>query len=357
MVAHQSIPRVLAALATVIALAASPSAALAAIGDVPPPVTLPVYTPTTDATTFRVLELERTITDLQAEQAAIETRIQVTSAFIVQQTSELDRAERELKKAQTAFNDRAVAMYKFTGYDELAILLSASSWQDLVTRVAVISHILDVDRRALEEASVIASQARWQAGALDGLHSQDAELRSLLEQRVRLIATARTEQDPLITALPPAGVSALATMREEDALRRKRWLDSSVPLATTINKVAAKVLPYTTRTYLVSQYRPRTFTTMALSYSAVCAAYGPGFDGKVTASGQRYNGNDFTCASRTHALGTWLALTRNDKRIVALVTDRGPYVAGRDLELSRAAAEALGVTGVDTVQVEVVLRK
>lgn len=354
--ARQTISRALLALATAVALAASPSAALAAIGDVPPPVTLPVYTPTTDATTFRVLELERTITDLQAEQTAIETRIQVTSASIVQQTSDLDRAERELKKAQSAFNDRAVAMYKFTGYDELGILLSASSWQDLVTRVALISHILDVDRRALEEASVVASQARWQASALDGLHAQDTELRSLLEQRVRLIATARTEQDALITDLPPDGVAALATMRDDEALRRKRWLDSSVPLATPIRKVTAKVLPYTTRTYQVSQYHPRTFTTMALSYSAVCAAYGPGFDGKTMASGQRYNGNDFTCASRTHALGTWLALTRNDRRIVALVTDRGPYVAGRDLELSRAAAEALGMAGVEAVQVEVVTR-
>jgi len=357
MLTKATIRRASAALAVSLLLGGVPLVASAAIGQVPPPVSAPVVEPSLDETTFRVLELERTVTDLQAEQTALESRLQVTGAIIFEQQTELDRAERELRGAQAVFNERAVAMYKFTGYDELALLLSASSWQDLVTRVTVIGHIMDVDRRALEEASVIEAQARFQASALGRLRAQDTELRSLLDQRVRLISTARAEQDPLVSSLPAAGATALATAREDAALRRKRWLDSSVPLGTPIRKQKAKVLSYATRTYLVSQYHPTSFQTSGVSYAEVCSAYEPGFDGKTTASGQVFNGEDFTCASRTHPLGTWLALTRGEVRILAVVTDRGPYVAGRDLELSPAAAEALGVVGVESVQVEVVTPK
>jgi rare lipoprotein A len=113
------------------------------------------------------------------------------------------------------------------------------------------------------------------------------------------------------------------------------------------------VLPYP-YTYLVSAFHPRSFRTTGITYSAVCSWYGPGFNGKPTASGQVYNQDDFTCASRTLAFGTWLALSRDGKRIVVVVTDRGPYVSGRDLDLSKAAADALGFSGVESVQVEVV---
>jgi len=61
-----------------------------------------------------------------------------------------------------------------------------------------------------------------------------------------------------------------------------------------------------------------------------------------------------TCASRTLPFGTVLALTRGSRRVIVYVNDRGPYIAGRDLDLSKAAAAALGFSGVATVQVEVV---
>ena len=53
-------------------------------------------------------------------------------------------------------------------------------------------------------------------------------------------------------------------------------------------------------------------------------------------------------------MGTWLALTRSDKRIIVVVTDRGPYTEGQDLQLSRAAAQALDIADTEAVRVEVV---
>jgi rare lipoprotein A len=152
--------------------------------------------------------------------------------------------------------------------------------------------------------------------------------------------------------LPPAQliVGARQTLQ---AKVRKAWQDSSIPLGTQIRAVGGTVLPGTDA-YLVSELHTRAFRSTGIIYSALGSSYGPGFNGKATASGQLYNQDDFTCASRTLAFGTWLALSRSGRRIVVVVTDRGPFVAGRDLDLSSAAAAALGVSGVESLQVEVV---
>lgn len=347
--------RVLTAVGLAAMLSASP-ASVAALVAFPAPLPAPVYDATIDEPTRRALELEQTIVDLSAEKTAIDTRIQVTSERVVEQSAALDRAKKELAAVQSTFNERAVAMYKFTGYDEIAILLSADSWQDLVTRAAVISHILDVDRRALEEAAVVAAQSQFQASALDDLRAQDVSLRQLQEQRTRLVDLALLEQREIVAALLPEAQLIVTTRQALHAEARKEWQDSSVPLGTRIRAVSGKVLPRTDP-YLVSELHPRAFRSTGITYSALGSSYGPGFNGKPTASGQLYNQDDFTCASRTLAFGTWLALSRAGKQVVAVVTDRGPFVAGRDLDLSSAVATALGISGVESLQVEIVTPK
>jgi rare lipoprotein A len=341
------------AFAAILVTAGAPAAAAVQLPSPLPPL---VYDLTVSDATRRALELERTIADMQAEQTAIETRMKVTTDQIVAQSAALERAKAELKAAQDTFNERAVWMYKFTGYDELALLLDASSWQDLVSRTAVLASILEVDRRALAEASVLEAQAAFEASQLEVLRAQDADLRLLLEQRVELGKSALAEQQQLIEGLDPAGLALVTTQQAAEAKTREAWRKSSIPAGTRIRLVKGTVSPYP-YSYLVSEFHPRSFATTGITYTAVCSWYGPGFNGRPTASGQLYNQDDFTCASRTLAFGTWLALTRDGKRIVVVVTDRGPYVSGRDLDLSMAAAEALGITGVGTVQVEVVTPK
>ena len=82
--------------------------------------------------------------------------------------------------------------------------------------------------------------------------------------------------------------------------------------------------------------------------------YGPGFNGRPTASGAIYDQEAWTVASRDLPLGTLLVVSRGDRRVLLLVNDRGPYVDGRVLDLSAAAARALGVGGVAPVSAEVV---
>src|SRR5512132_4451234 len=84
--------------------------------------------------------------------------------------------------------------------------------------------------------------------------------------------------------------------------------------------------------------------------------YGPGFNGRTTASGQRFDQHELTAAHKKLPLGTKATVTnlRNGKTVEVEINDRGPYARGRILDLSKAAAERLDMdSGTTPVRVEV----
>ncbi len=83
--------------------------------------------------------------------------------------------------------------------------------------------------------------------------------------------------------------------------------------------------------------------------------YGPGFHGRRTASGDRFDQNALTAAHRQLPLGTRVTVTNleNGRSVRVAINDRGPYVDGRVLDLSRAAAHRLGMIGDGVVRVRI----
>ena len=67
--------------------------------------------------------------------------------------------------------------------------------------------------------------------------------------------------------------------------------------------------------------------------------------GSKTASGQRFNQNAMTAAHRSLPFGTKLRVTHRGQSVVVTVNDRGPFIKGRVLDLSKGAARAIGLTG------------
>ena len=91
----------------------------------------------------------------------------------------------------------------------------------------------------------------------------------------------------------------------------------------------------------------------------MASVYSKDFDGKRTASGERYDSRALTAAHRTLPLGTQIRVTNldNGKSVRVRVNDRGPHVRGRIVDLSSSAAAALGFsTGVARVRIEVLGR-
>ncbi len=89
------------------------------------------------------------------------------------------------------------------------------------------------------------------------------------------------------------------------------------------------------------------------SFSGVASFYG-NESGSQTASGQRFNQNAMTCAHRSLPFGTKLRVSHGGRSVVVTVNDRGPFVRGRVLDLSTAAARALGIEGLGQVTAEIV---
>jgi peptidoglycan lytic transglycosylase len=82
--------------------------------------------------------------------------------------------------------------------------------------------------------------------------------------------------------------------------------------------------------------------------------YGGHFQGRTTAAGETYDMNDLTCAHPTLPMGTWLRVTNmhNRKTTYVRVNDRGPVVDGRIIDLSYAAANVIGLSGIGRVKLE-----
>jgi rare lipoprotein A len=93
----------------------------------------------------------------------------------------------------------------------------------------------------------------------------------------------------------------------------------------------------------------------ALAYQANGQAswYGPGFDGRRTASGERFSRHAYTAAHKTLPLNSRVRVTNltNRESVVVKINDRGPFVRGRLIDLSQAAARAIGLRGVSRVAI------
>jgi rare lipoprotein A len=95
------------------------------------------------------------------------------------------------------------------------------------------------------------------------------------------------------------------------------------------------------------------FAGGAQAESGIASVYGlrDGYAGKKTASGERMNPAALTAAHRSLPFGTHVRVTnrKNGRSVVVRISDRGPFVRGRVIDLSPAAASAIGVAGLAPV--------
>jgi len=93
--------------------------------------------------------------------------------------------------------------------------------------------------------------------------------------------------------------------------------------------------------------------TGALIGSGKASYYGNQHHNKLTASGERFDQNGLTAAHRTLPFGTRVRVTntRNGQSVVVRINDRGPFVRGRIIDLSKAAFERIASTRAGVIRV------
>lgn len=286
-------------------------------------------------------KLERDVAALDESRARLAKKIAESSAEIGVLEAGVNEAEGRYQESLDRYVDRAIAAYKAGPAEDLALLLSTTTIDDFFTMV-------EVQRRAAAQDQESLAQLRSSKEAAERVQTEIDERKQTLLQRsarVEVIAEqieVRLEQRSVVLAELTDEVSRLEAQARAAAAEAARpdvaFLDLLQPSGPAPGI-------------------PDGFVGTGVTFEGIASWYGPGFEGNPTASGDIFDSSLFTAASRDLPLGTWLYVTRGGRGVVVLVNDRGPYIDDRVLDLSRAAAEALGIGGLGWIEAELLIKK
>lgn len=302
----------------------------------------------------RVKDLEQRLSALMVQLTSAESELVSTASRVGISQLELLEAEEKLADAQQTFARRARHAYMRGGSRGIAVLLRSRTFLQLLTSSRILGASLSADteaQRALMAARDELARER---------ETVDAEKQTLL-QGTRRLAVLRTD---IRAAVQSAQTVLSSAQTELDRMLAERRRASAASPAVEARRSARQVVLDQKLAELLAWYLPgkgvEPFMPPKLKGTGIITTglsswYGPGFDGRRSSSGATYRMNQLTAASLFLPFGTLLKVTFKNKAVVVVITDRGPYVTGRVLDLSWGAAEALGLGGVKEITMEIVL--
>jgi peptidoglycan hydrolase CwlO-like protein len=312
-----------------------------------------------DAAEGRVHRLTKEIDRLSVRYRRIEAEAQETAGRLVDAYRREMAVQSELEAARGVLEERASAAYRAGPGAILAaymqVITQAGTFADLHSADLLIQHVLEADvDRALDVL-----QDRTQARS--ARRGVERERERLLRREVQL-ATLRAALD---TKLGQAeAIARAAGLQVEELERQERRLLAASrrdqdrqqqalvgDLDADLKALLALLGPDGGRGCAI----PPALSLTGQSFSGLASWYGWDFAGNHTASGAIYDPRLFTAAHKTLPLNSFVRVRRGDRCAVVLVNDRGPYIDGRVIDLSMAAAEYLGV-GVTHVEVDILSR-
>lgn len=323
-----------AASATALALAS----ALAISGSQAAAQSLPKLQQHAQTIADEVTVLERELEVLRTREAELADRIDLKTRELGVLELERRAAEDVYTDAMTRFVDRAVEVYKMGPTTRLSLLLSTDSIADLMTAAEITSTIARADSSSLDELLASVKEARRAQRVVDARKQELMEAKREAEAVVADIRSTLEKRRGVLAALN-VEIAAL----EEEA-RAEAALAAAQPnaLANVLGGPSAGI--------------PAGYASTGVAFEGVASWYGPGFEGNTTANGEIFDSSLFTAASKELAFGTLLFVEFNGRGVVVRINDRGPYVDDRILDLSRAAAESIGLSGIGWIRATILVK-
>ncbi len=197
----------------------------------------------------------------------------------------------------------------------------------------------------------------WKSGGNVGVN--EAENKSSdAQQKPRDRYTIKVDREELVEIDSSTRLATSTNNRAKDALQAANRLRKLIGNASPLGEIAD--LPGRFSVPIPKLPKQISIGPVVISLKGVASWYGYDGSGNETAAGERYNPEGMTAAHRSLPLGTKVRVTNthNGRSVVVRINDRGPYVRGRIIDLSAAAARILGMmsSGVAPVQIDVLGR-
>ncbi|MEX2588514.1 MAG: RlpA-like double-psi beta-barrel domain-containing protein [Actinomycetota bacterium] len=300
----------------------------------------------------RIYSVGNTIAQDEAEVATLRERINLAEGHVAE-------LESQMTQVRKASNDRARRMYMNGPANILSVLFNATSFGDLPRVRVFFESLAEEDGATIIEANrlkedleiekaELAGAVQELRGRVERLDAERADLQDTRQQRASSLAQLKEAIEQAQEAEQAVLAARAAAVKEPEPS------GSCTPgIAARDQKLAALLNWYSPATG-GSGLMPDKLSPSGVVTSGEASWYGPGFDGCRSASGATFYEAQMTAASLSLPMGTLLKVTHGGKAVVVVITDRGPYAHGRVLDLSRAAAEALGLS-VGHVEMEILL--
>lgn len=280
-------------------------------------------------------------------QVSLESRLEAITRDLIITSRELEETRARLRGNRAKMNERLTKMYVEKGYGFLAVILGAEDLGDMWQRLYFLSKQSLADFRLIEALHKDEHDQASLMNSIQERRQQHQYYLHLSQEKLKSIERLIVENEALRSQLSKEKQSLLQEIMSEAPARYQPTANASAfPGLGT-----ASVSPYAD-SYLVTASMPERYRTTAQTLTGEASWYGNEFHGMRTANGEVFNENEFTAASPSLPFGTYLGVTYKGRRIIVRINDRGPFVKGRTLDLSKRAAHTLGL-GVGTVHMEI----
>jgi len=292
--------------------------------------------------------------DLRSKRAALLAKIasqtddaEQDQAAVVLAEEREQRASAALATARQRLQQRAIEAYMFG---------LTRSIENLQRPNVYLEDAFKTDQKAIADLRAARSTSSAAITTAEAARDASRTTQSQLDAERQQLEAMIADQDALDAQLQAAAAArkaAEAAQAAADQAVVDRF--ETDPAARTRHRVATVA-----QRQLMARYPfgpvsgiPAGLKATGQQLTGPASWYGPGFDGRPTASGAIYDQEGWTCASKELPLGTILLVSENGRSVLLLVNDRGPYVDGWILDLSHAAATALAHPGVGVVTAQV----
>jgi peptidoglycan hydrolase CwlO-like protein len=287
-----------------------------------------------------VTATEVRLADLRAERQRLEERIATADADIAELELERHAASHAYEEALDAYAAEAVELYKSPSAGmSLELILSARDVNELL----MLTHVTNAS----------AEQARRSMASLMAARDRAEELQERVDgHKQTLLADAR-RLDSVTEGVASALGDRKATLRDLNDRIAELEEEARAAVATAPTRDLGSILGPGGPSLDI----PAGFVSTGVAFEGEASWYGPGFEGNSTANGEIFDPSEFTAASKELPFNTWLFIEYQGRGVAVRINDRGPYVGNRILDLSAAAAQAIGMSGVGWVKATIIVKR